>query len=640
MPRLGILLSLFYFLSPLLPTYAAEKLISSPIAEAFGRQPGIRFPRISPDGTKVVYVATHSSGVSYAKVAHLDDGVVKLVIASKKNKFDISDCRWGNNERLLCTAYGRTAQLGVYYGFTRLVGVNADGEDLKVLLTRETTFGFSQFQSGIVDILEDEPKHVLVDFSEGGGDSVQKLNIYTGLASTFKGKKDRVWSWISDGYGTMRMYTHIDRKNYTWYLADKNGKNWREFKTHSLKDGYPTFSPVGFGKDRNTLYYFDDFSGRKALFELDVTETKPKPRTVYTRNDVDILGSISLGQSNRLVGVRYYLDHAYDYYFDESLNIIQARLDAFFKVTKAKIVDEDQSKNRYLVKASSDTDSGALYLYDLSQNQIKRLGLLHSNLKERKLSPMNVVGYDSRDSVSIPGYLTLPQSGEAPYPTVILPHGGPSSRDVSEFDFLVQFLSAKGYAVLQSNYRGSIGFGNRWEGEGAFKQWRRAVADIVDGAGYLVNNGIADKNKMCIVGWSYGGYAAMLSAIENPSLFKCVGNIAGVTDPKKLADFYKNYVGGRAAKEFIGMEEETIVHGSPLARVEELNVPIFMAYPFEDGNVPFAQGKSLKAKLKKAKKEFTFIKYKHAAHSIRPERYRIDMLTRLGNFLDFHLADR
>ncbi|MBF8270723.1 MAG: peptidase S9, partial [Gammaproteobacteria bacterium] len=185
--------------------------------------------------------------------------------------------------------------------------------------------------------------------------------------------------------------------------------------------------------------------------------------------------------------------------------------------------------------------------------------------------------------------------------------------------------------VLQSNYRGSDGYGKEWLGGGAFQNWRTAIDDITDGAKYLVEEGIADANRICAVGWSFGGYAALMSGIEEPDRYQCIVSIAGVTDPQRIG-----WLQGRAAQSFIGTDEEVTKRGSPVNRAAEIQDPVLLVHAEKDVNVPINQSELMQEALTQHGKSVEFVTYEHAEHSIFPERYRIDLLTRVGDFLDQH----
>jgi dipeptidyl aminopeptidase/acylaminoacyl peptidase len=337
-----------------------------------------------------------------------------------------------------------------------------------------------------------------------------------------------------------------------------------------------------------------------------------------------------------LVAAFYADDRIHPHFFDSRIEKIVAALARQFPGKGVAVIDEDWDQRYYLVHVTSDTDAGSFYRFDTDVLRLERITDAYPSLAGHELAPMRAITYPAADGTQIPAYLTLPKSPAAgPLPAVVLPHGGPSARDYWTYDFLVQYLAASGYAVLQSNYRGSDGYGNAWRGEGGFRDWRRAIGDIAAGTQYLVKEGIADPKRICAVGWSYGGYAALMSVIENPKTYRCVVSIAGVTDPAALAARAESFVGGAAAGEFIGANDPDVrVKGSPIQRAKEIAVPVLLVHARHDLNVPFGQSETFATALGRAHKDVEFVTYDYAEHNIAPERYRIDLLARLGAFLE------
>ena len=199
------------------------------------------------------------------------------------------------------------------------------------------------------------------------------------------------------------------------------------------------------------------------------------------------------------------------------------------------------------------------------------------------------------DGTLIPGYLTLPAGSTGKnLPAVVLPHGGPSARDEWGFDWLAQFLAARGYAVLQPNYRGSAGFGDAWLVENGFKSWKTSIGDITASAKWLASEGIADPNRIAVVGWSYGGYAALQSAVVEPQLYKAVVAIAPVTDLGMLKREYDEYTNARLVADFIGSGPH-IEQGSPLRNASKIKVPVLLVHGDIDQNVGVAQSAEMDA---------------------------------------------
>jgi dipeptidyl aminopeptidase/acylaminoacyl peptidase len=621
-------------------------LKSDPTAKLFGSHPDIRGVRLSPDGNKLSMLKTHPDGYTIAAVLNLQQPKFIAILNSKKDVNEIPWCQWANNERLLCafnTQIKNTSFLsrGDYLTVTRLMAVNEDATEPKLLMeeqlgdTRQDQF--SQIQSNIIDWLPEDPDNVLIQTAKMGGTGVGILNIHTGRYLTKERIRDRVFSWISDGQGNPRLYNRMLGTQSIWNLLQPGKLINEELRKIDITDMDDIFIPQGFGDDKDELLYFARHEGRMALYGMNLTNENRNSRLIYSNPRVDISSVDRMGKYNRLVSALYAEEKVQYDYFDKDIKRIYDMLKGAHPNDNIVIVDEDWNRRFYLVVISSDINPGIYYRFDSHENKLVRIGPMYSSLKDVRLSKMETINYPARDGTPIPAYLSLPASGEKTgLPAIIMPHGGPSSRDVWGFDFLAQYLTAKGYAVLQTNYRGSDGYGKEWLGDGAFKRWRLAIDDITDGAKYLINEGIADEKRICIMGWSFGGYAALMSGIQEPDLYQCIVSIAGVSDPQKIGWDSSRFVGGAAATSFIGHDKDVIRQGAPVYRAADIQVPVLLFHAKKDINVPIDQSDIMHEALETNGKSVEYITYEHAEHNIFPERYRVDMLTRIGEFLDKH----
>jgi dipeptidyl aminopeptidase/acylaminoacyl peptidase len=238
------------------------------------------------------------------------------------------------------------------------------------------------------------------------------------------------------------------------------------------------------------------------------------------------------------------------------------------------------------------------------------------------------------DGAQIPAYLTLPPGRDAKnLPAIVLPHGGPSARDYWGFDWLSQFFAARGYAVLQPQYRGSAGFGDAWLNDNGFKNWRTSIGDISASARWLAAQGIANPNRVAIVGWSYGGYAALQSAVTDPSLYKAVAAIAPVTDLQMLKRDAAGYTNSQLVEKFIGSGPH-VTEGSPLKRASEIQVPVLLVHGDMDSNVRYWHSERMRDALRGAGKEVEFVGYKGYDHYLEDSKVRAELLTRVAKLLE------
>jgi dipeptidyl aminopeptidase/acylaminoacyl peptidase len=616
---------------------ASNAAAPDPLAVAFGTMPDLWGVRMSPDGTKVSFLQMHPDDLPILRILDLTTGKANLAMASMQDGFDIQWCEWANNQRLLC---GFSAVAGGWdlYSVTRLVAANADGSEMKVLLQRKLSDQFAQFQDQIVDWLVDDPKRVLVVMPNNKGATLKPLDVYSGGTGAAIERKSGFVRWISDGRGSARLYRYMSEDQIRWHYRLSGERKWRKLHKSKMTDLDDEFYPIGFGEDPNGLLVLKPHEGRVALWSMDLKGEKDD-EIVFSHPEVDVDGPDILGKFRRIVAIGYSTDKSHLHFFDEAVEEISEMLSENFSDKSVGVIDESWDRRYYIVHVGSDLDPGTYYRFDVQQKHLLRISAQYPLLESRSLSPLKPIRYAAQDGVEIPGYLTLPATGaEGALPAVILPHGGPESRDYWEFDWIVQFLAAKGYAVLQSNYRGSGGYGSDWSGVGGFRAWRTAISDLTDGAKYLVDQGIADPARICVVGWSYGGYAALMSGVEQPDRYRCLVSIAGVTDPQTLIDDYRHFVNRRGVTEFVGRDAEVIKHGSPLRRASEIKAPVLLFHGDQDVNVSVGHSKKMARALERAKKSVAYIEYEDVEHSIKRNGYRVDMLDKIGSFLDAHIG--
>lgn len=622
--------------------YADEpaELKTTPLAQAFGTAPVMWGVALSPDGTKLSAIQMHPNGTTLARVIGLGSGGDAVVLSSGNQAYTVSWCEWANAERLLCGLRTMSSNVATYFAVTRMVAAKIDGTEMKELIANRIGPNVrAQFTDRVVDWLPDDDEHVLVvtpGDEPGSGNGISRLNIYTGVLEKHELPIGGVGAWITDGRGVARLYLRSSERDRRWLVRATPESDWDLLHRTEYTNLDDSFQPLGFAESRNELLFFERQDGRNALFAYDLANNRQR-RLVYAHPTFDVAGVQTLGRYRRLVAATYVDDRPRQHFFDPRIESIHRALSAEFPDMNVNITDETADQRYYLVFVSSATDAGTYYRFDSMTNVLAKITAAYPQLANRQLVPMKPVRYAADDGVEIPAYLTLPADRSGTVPAVILPHGGPSARDYWSYDFLVQYLAASGYAVLQPNYRGSDGYGKEWEGDGAFRGWRRAMADVAAGTDYLIREGIADPEKICMVGWSYGGYAALMSVIEDPEKYRCVVSIAGVTDPKALGVNAMNFVGGRSAREFIGDDDEVRKHGSPLERAAEIQVPVLLVHPVQDANVPRAQSVTLARALERAGRDVELVEYDLAEHSITPDRYRTDLLARLGEFLDENL---
>ena len=638
----------FYLLALSLGLVAPKASLSDepdPAAVAFGSHPAVWNARLSPDGKRVVYLRMHETDLPVAEVYDIEQRTVKLIVASTKDEFDLTRCQWATNDRLLCSFYAIYQNGSLMYPVTRLVGVDADGTSMKVLLQEKLARqgrAASQFQDAIIDLLPSHPEHVLIAIRKRGGKGVYRLNIESGSTIVEERPYSSVGTWMTDKQGKVRIRARSNGREFKFEARAEGTRNWHLIHEQKLSDLHQRYEPISFGEEPNDLFVRKPHEGRQALWLEDLSGERA-PRLIFSHPDVDVSRFLEMrtGRDRRLVAVGYVTDRPHYHFFDKKLARVHERIEPYFDGHSVKVFDESWDGRFYLLAVASEDFPSRLFRFDSESNELLPLVDRFPGLRGWSLAPMKSLAYPARDGTLIPAYLTTPLDRRgSPYPTVVLPHGGPRARDMLGYDWLPQYLAARGYQVLQMNYRGSSGLGEDWVGEGGFRDWRTALNDITDGAQYLVDTGKASPERLCIVGWSYGGYAALLSGIEEPDLYRCVVSIAGVSDLRALAQEWKKYGGGKRFAKMIGSDSDVLRAGSPARRAKEMGAPTLLFHGDEDINVRLAQSKKMHKALKRAGKEVTFIEYEEVEHSLRRNAVRIDMLERIGDFLDTHTQPR
>ena len=643
----GLLLTVLALIGFIPGPVSSRNLDVDEAASYFGKMAAVEGMRLSPDGQKISMLVRHPEGFPIAVVRDLQTGKGGVILASDpKSNADISRCIWANETRLLCGYFGIWNYRGTWLPSTRLVAVDSDGEDNQVLAQKQQKGNFALFQDEVVDLLPDDPKKIWIEFDEGRGQGVSEVDIYKNRLKTVIRPKETVWLYESFGRGEVRLRLDQDRTWRDWQYRLAGEKRFHRLHRSKPEDLDDIYEPLGFGADPNELLVMDWHEGRRAVFAERLTDDPNAPRARELRFSHDLADAeelVTLGKYRRGVGVAYTTDRTYIDYFDEAVKRAHLAVEDHLGTDMSiRFIDESWDRRFYLVEASSDVDSGAYYRFDTKTNELAMITRTRPWIEERvDLVPMKAITYPAKDGTPIPGYLTVSSAGKTPKPLIVLPHGGPEARDKWGFDFLVQYLAGQGYAVLQANYRGSSGYGKEWLGRGAYNGWETVVSDLDAGVSHLVERGIADPERVCMVGWSFGGYASLITAIERGRRYRCAVAIAPVTDPyKKVEDARGSVSATRFIREFVPTEAEAIRQSSPLRRVEELAIPTLLLHGEQDLNVRVEHSQDFAKAARGADKKVEYVEYEGIDHYFDRTDERVDMLRRVSEFLAEHLAKK
>lgn len=627
---------------------------SNDAALAFGARTSVEQISLSPDGTKVAYIAPRAGQGSALYTVTLG-GEPKVAVGVNGDPQRLDRCDWVSNERLACLVYSVVRDGEHVASVSRMVALDADGKNVKMLSEQDSagqSYG-NTYGGSILDLLPGQDGTVLMDrwfvpeatqnsrlskTKEGYG----VVRVDTRSLSTKVTEEPVRYGveFITDGRGKVRiMGTQLPRTTagyssenvrYSYRTADSN--RWQSFSEYDVltEEG---LNPYAVDPQLNAAYALKKTNGRQALYRV-ALDGSLRQDLVFAHPQVDVDGLVRIGRSRRPVGATFATEKREAVYFDPQLKSLAASLaKSLPNLPLVHFVDSSVDESRLLIWAGSDTDPGRYFLFDRPSRKLSEIMLARPQLEGVTLAPMKPVSYRAADGTMVPAYLTLPAKGpQKGLPTIVMPHGGPSARDEWGFDWIVQYFANRGFAVLQPNFRGSSGYGDSWYRNNGFQSWRAAIGDVNDAGRWLVAEGIADPAKLAAFGWSYGGYAALQSAAVDPGLYKAVVAVAPVTDLALLKEETRNLARHAITAQFIG-EGPHVREGSPAHNAARISAPVLMFHGDHDGNVGLAQSRRMADRLRSAGKKVELVVYPKLDHQIDDSRARADMLRKSDAFL-------
>jgi dipeptidyl aminopeptidase/acylaminoacyl peptidase len=627
---------------------------SKSAAEAFGKRVGVEDISLSPDGTKISYIEPSQGQGNWLFTVDLVGAQVPIAVLSATGDPErLNDCDWVSNVRLVCRIYAVSEIAGERFSATRIIAINSDGSNLKVLSKKQgqNADRFAFYGGEIIDFLPGDDNAVLMGreyvpesatgtmmSKDEDGYGVDRVDTNKVASKRIVKPSKLASNYISDGQGNVRIMSLMvqdgafdsGRRKYLYRMP--SGGDWELLGEYDFNSD-TGFLPVAVDPDENVAYGYEKLDGRFALYKVKL-ETGLAQTLVYARDDVDVDNLITLGRQKKVVGLSFATQKRQAIYFDSTLSKLAKSLAKALPDTgMISFGGLSADGNKVIVGSWSDTNSGQYYLYDRLAGSVSPLFAARPEMEPFKLAQVKSVLAKAADGTDIPAYLTLPPgSNGKSLPAIVMPHGGPSSRDEWGFDWLAQFYANRGFAVLQPNYRGSSGYGDGWYQNNGFKSWKVAVGDVNDSGRWLVSEGIADPAKLAIVGWSYGGYAALQSAVLDPDLFKAIVAIAPVTDLAKLKEESRGFTNYRVVGDFIGTGPH-IIDGSPARNADKIKAPVSLFHGDLDLNVGVYQSRSMADQLKGAGKSVDLTIYPKLDHGLHDSAARADMLTKSDAFL-------
>lgn len=642
--KLGWLVAAFC-LTAAFTAHAADN--AAPLVSRFFSHPDYSEVRISPSGNYLGALVPVQKRLRLA-VVNLADHTAKIVAALED--YDIGHFEWVNDNRLVFSVLDLQAGLADQTG-GGLFAVNRDGDNFRELApTVKKAIGSNQFiyrYTSLLTALHDGSDDVLALSNENNAryPDVYRLNTRTGkrtLASL--GKPGDVVHWVADRQGGVRaaMTQENGTRLHVYWRSTADG-DWVEIGTYRIDE--PKMVPIDFDADGTLIVASDIGRDTTAIYRYDAVK-KALGDLVVAHPQADLTsGLVHDAKTQRLVGIHYEADRAGAAWFDLEYARLQKSIDNALPdhanwITKAG--------SRVLVESFSDVDPGHYYLLNLENNKLEPVAIRRKAIDPAQMPHRQPVHYKSRDGLDIPAYLTLPPNKDAKnLPLVLLVHGGPWVRGGHwRWSAEPAYLATLGYAVLEPDFRGSLGWGRKLYLAG-WKQWGLAMQDdLNDGMDWLAANGTVDPKRACIMGASYGGYAVMMGLARDPERFRCGINYVGVTDINLMFDVTWSDMAGTdfirySAKEMIGdpyADEKRLLDTSPLRNAAKIHKPVLMAYGVQDRRVPLIHGERMRNALRSEGTPVEWVVYNDEGHGFLREENRFEFYRRVTQFLAKNLG--
>lgn len=615
-------------------------------AKAFASLPDVTNATLSPNGKKIAslqrYEFNGKSGVSLS-VFDAESGKHKNITSSDNTKFVIGWITWVNNEELFVSVRYPAKFYNTPVTSTRLLKFNVSGDNPSNVIPPRVFKKISYIpvqQDNIVDFMPEKPHEVLISIrpSDAVGTNVMHVDLKKNRAKVVHKARANTLNWITDREHKVRIaYRLKDTKIRYDYLPVGGKGKWNELFEFDVFSALST-RPLGFDQDPNILYFIAYHDGRKAVFKMDLRDKASSKELVFSNSEYDIEGSLIFSEkAKKVVGIRHNVGNSH-YFWDADFKRIGNSINNALPDTVNHIIDFSKNERRFLILATSDNDPGTYFLWDRDTKTMSAIAQRYQQLVPELMTEKQPIEYKARDGLKIEGFLTTPKNaGSEPNATVIFPHGGPISNDGNRFDYWTQFFANQGYTVLQMNFRGSSGYGHDFMASGLQDWGGKMQTDVEDGTRWLINQGISDPNRICIVGASYGGYAALMEAAKNSDLYRCAVSFAGVTDLPRLVRNSKKYINYKIVKEQIGSNWRELKDRSPLTLSPEIDIPVLLAHGDKDLVVPVQQSRKMHKKLKKLGKDVTYFEYESGTHYLSNEKHRISLFESMESFLAPHL---
>jgi dipeptidyl aminopeptidase/acylaminoacyl peptidase len=544
----------------------------------------------------------------------------------------VAGLKWAGDQRMLLTIQATADFYGVEVPIRRLIAIDVDTGASRVV-DRKSRGIFAG------DVLYTDPtgSWALVAGQDDiqSYPSVKRVDLATGDAKVVERARDDVWDWYADDKGVVRAGIAYEGSRWTIWYRDRPEEKLRAIRGKFPKDDDSTVDRFIF-RGNQSWVVTNERTGRFGLYKYDL-KTQTVGESIFEHPEVDLDDVYYDAVTGEVSAVEYQDDRPHVFWLEAEMEALQKKLDDAIPTAVNLPVGWSDDDKRVLVRSSSATDPGRYFLLDRTSLRMHPVVELYPSIDPDHLAPVKPIRYQARDGLTLRGYLTLPRGREPKaLPLIVMPHGGPFARDDWGYDSFVQLLANRGYAVLQPQFRGSTGLGKDFVAKGYGEIGKRMQDDLDDGVDWLAKSGQIDPKRVCVVGFSYGGYAAMWGAIRNPERYRCAVSWAGPSDlPAMMRYDRKQFTATRYFREYRKKfpSEDELRAVSPINYAGGLKLPLLIGHGEQDSNVPAKQSHKMVEALQKAGANVTPVFYKDSEHSFSSSQDLEDWMKRLETFL-------
>lgn len=590
--------------------------------------------QLSPDGSYISYMAPYKDrlNVFVRRVDETDEHAIRITNETERS---VAGYMWADNQRLL---YMKDTAGDENY---QLYGVHRDGSDDRAYTA------FDGVRTSLIDDLEEQPGVVMIGMNKRNPEVFDpyRLNIETGELTLLAENPGNIQGWKTDHDGRLRVATAIvDGVNTQILYRDTEDEPFKPVLTTNFRD---VVSFMEFTPDNKEVYAATNLHRDKTILVRMNPATCEELEVLYENERYDI-ASISYSRKRKKLLSVYCTGHKEPvrHYFDAEEEQLRQRIKAHFPNQRYGIADTDKAEENYLIYVGGDRTRGSYWHYNALTDEAKKIADLAPWIKSDEMNAMHPVCYTTRDGLQIEAYLTLPD-GLTPdtakqLPVVVNPHGGPWARDCWGYSSEVQFLSNRGYAVFQMNFRGSTGYGRHFL-EASYKQWGLKMQDdITDGVKWLIEQGIANPKRIAIYGGSYGGYATLAGLTFTPDLYACGIDYVGVSNlftfMQTIPPYWRPML--EMMYEQVGHPErdaDQLAATSPALHADKIKVPLFVAQGANDPRVNKAESDQMVEALRQRGVVVEYMVKDNEGHGFHNQENRFDFYRAMERFLKAHL---